>query len=1191
MSSSAGDVPAQRPWYSAAESYAAWPLWTIRRRLVPVPDEQAITQVFAKGLPVTIRASVLRRPQADKPIAPFPDKNLLILSGASPDERLKANVKIDASPQGPVAVCTSLAANTFTVGQVRGLLRTLKGDSSVKLDGQDVREWLYDATPTQKDAFLAELSNYDVVIEVRDGNAKLLTTTSIPLKFDGRLHPVLEELVADLSYVVADTGGPTPLVYRRYTVQIGPEPPIPSKAVDGYLSDSSESNDPYGWGVLQKLGLAVPLRLYDNDEQIFVEPASLASNVNAALTVIRTEYQEWDKFGLPIVDVMVKPHGATVLASPDEPNNPTDASTFALKGPGLSLVQVELRPGIKLGWTYGTYQAIASDTSVIGPIPVTFQLLDSTSAVTITDAAFGAELELSGDQATGSFTLDRLPKKDEIAFVIRYPKDFDPANESKGVKVTVAGPGFQFVANSKSPGGIPDAGSLYQRFHALNLDTWIKLLAPSASTASGTSTASSNPTAHDFQRRWKMFAWWMSRRFDKADVPLDVTQATEDRLQSLLAAYLPWTARFIEHAADPVAPIFRAGPAAGQIADRGVPFAIAEFAPANPICLAAGTDGRVDTILLHQDRWAQSRALAVRPFGRYAQLIEATGWMTPRQDGDVVRDAVRPPSTAVPAAPSADPPFADFDIAVTPRTERLVAPVIMGTTRLDQEDAQNTLRPGKIWELVLARHGEQAITVSNRNVLAKLDFLGLRLGFLRQYVHADWPDRLNLSAPDLARLFPPIDGQKLPQVSDAPTIDNKTLRDLVVRYPTLWRGARVLHMDALPHFYRVYALAHAASGDVVSSISAVVQQDLYYDLTRVTLDAFSWQVVQVDGGKRVRFNVPLARYRDVADQDAVATWVMQDGTVADLPDPEVAYQISLVQQADRRCGTATSAEELEIEITALHGEGIPSTTPFAGRARGTRFKVPGTDTLAALKPANNGASPAIWSLPQADFERYWADSVAPKRTLTQDNFSVGDWQLVKDAMTRYTVAPKDFRDWSAVAPRGQLSVFIIGKSGSAIDLVNFKARANTLFQQVDPYVNAIGAAGPGDPWQSLRDLRAQLDNLRNITKDDLTKLLGARDRYSGTFSNWACGVRIDPPASAGAQVVEPITLEFDPDLSAHLWHLLFGVYSQDSKSKVRGPLLRAFSAYHAARARGISMVRPASAPRCPRRSPNRTALQ
>lgn len=1158
--SSAGDVPAQRPWYSAAESYAAWPLWTIRQRLVPVPDEQAITQVFAKGLPVTIRVSVLRRPQADKQVAPFPDKNLLILGGASPDERLKVSVKIDVSPQGPAAVCTSLAASTFTVGQVRGLLRTLKGDSSVKLDGQDVREWLYDAMPEQKKAFLAELSNYDLVIKALDGNAKLLTTTNIPLTFDGRLHPVLEELVADLSYFIADTGGPTPLVYRRYTVQIGPEPPIPSKDVDGYLSDSSESNDPYGWGVLQKLGLAVPLRLYDNDKQIFVEPVDLARNVDSALTVIRAEYPEWDKFGLPIVDVMVKPHGATVLSSPDEPNNPTDASAFALTDVGLSLVQVELRPGIKLGWTYGTYQALASDTSVIGPIPVTFQLLDSTNAVTITDAAFGAELELSGDQTTGSFTLDRLPKEDEIAFVIRYPKDFDPANESKGVKVTVAGPGFRFVANSKSPGGIPDAGSLYQRFHALNVDTWIKLL------ASSTSTSSSNPTAHDFQRRWKMFAWWMSRRFTKADVPLDVTQATKDRLQSLLAAYLPWTARFIEHAADPVVPIFRAGAAV----PGGVPFAIAEFAPANPVCLAAGTDGRVDTILLHQDRWAQSRALAVRPFSRYAQLIEATGWMTPRQDGDVVRDAVRPLSTAVPAAPSADPPFADFDIAVTPRTERLIAPVIMGTTRLDQEDAQNTgentLRPGKIWELVLARHGEQAITVSNRNVLAKLDFLGLRLGFLRQYVHADWPNRLSLSAPDLAKLFPLIDGQELSDVSDAPTIDNKTLRDLVVRYPTLWRGARVLHMDALPHFYRVYALAHAASGDVVSSISAVVQQDFYYDLTRVTLDAFSWQVVQVDGGKRVRFGVPLARYRDVADQDAVATWVMQDGTVADLPDPEVAYQISLVQQADRRRGT-TSTEELEIEITALHGDGIPSTTPFTGRARGTRFKVPGTDTLAALKPANNGASPATWSLPQADFERYWADSVAPKRTLTQDNFSAGDWQMVKDAMTRFTVASNDFRDWSAVAPRGQLSVFIIGKSGSAVDLVNFKARANTLFQQVDPYVNAIGAAGPSDPWQSLRDLRAQLDKLRNITKDDLTKLLGAGDRYSGTFSNWVCGVRIDPPGGAAAQVAEPIALEFDPDLSARLWNLLFGVYSRDSKSKVRGPLLRAFSAYHDARAR------------------------
>jgi hypothetical protein len=606
-------------------------------------------------------------------------------------------------------------------------------------------------------------------------------------------------------------------------------------------------------------------------------------------------------------------------------------------------------------------------------------------------------------------TLDGPPKVKDASFYIRYPAGFDPGDEHKGVSAT----GFKFLPSNNPPGVAEwdEDSNLYQRFHALNVDNWIEMLGSSL----------------DFQRRWKMFAWRMSGRMAKADVPLASADATTKlRLQGLMAAYLPWTKRFIEHAAIPptdltlvqlALSVVRS--ALGQGESVGVPFAIAEFAPANPVRLAAGTDGRVDTILLHQDRWAQSRAFAVRPFGRYAQLIEATGWMLPRQDGDVVRDAVRPPSLAVPGAALSDPSFADFDVAVTPRTERLVAPLIMGTTRLDQEDAEKTLRPGKIWELVLARHGEQAITVSNRNVLAKLDFLGPRVGFLRQYVHTDWPkDRLNLSAPDLAKLFPPVDGKSLPQVSDAPTIENKTLRELVVRYPTLWRGARVLRMDALPHFYRVYALAHAASGDVVSSVTAIVQQDFYYELSRVSLDAFSWQIIEVNGGKLVRFNVPLARYRDVADQDAVATWIMQDGTVADLPDPEVAFQISLVQQADHRLGTAISTEELEIEITALHGiDDIQSKAPFAGRARGTRFKVPAGKALAELYPATNGGSPAAWSLPQADFERYWTDSVAPERKITKRNFPDDQWKLINKEMLGQTVrrtASKPGLQW----PRG-----------------------------------------------------------------------------------------------------------------------------------------------------------------------------
>jgi hypothetical protein len=1158
----AGDAPVQRPWYSAAESYVAWPLWTIRRCLVPSPDEQAITQVFAGGLPVAIRALVQRRAQADKPADPLPD-NLLSLGGVSSDERtwLGENLNIEVPQQG-AALYTSLAdSQKFTVGQVRGLLRTLKSDVSATIKGQPAREWFHDATPVQKDAFLAELSNYDLVIDALDGSSKSasrLSQAQIRLNFDRRLHPVLEELVADLSYVVAAPAvgalavGAAPLVYRRYTVQVGPEPPIPSKDVDGYLSDSSESNDPYGWGVLQKLGLAVPLRLYDNDKLIFLDPALLARNVETALRAIKARYQapypEWGNFGLPIVDVMLKPYGATVLAPPDQPNNPNNPLDVNFTAVGLSLLQVELRPGIKPGWTYGTYQTIPSDWAATGPILVTFQLLDTMSAVTIADAAFGAELELSGDQATGSFTLDRLPKKDETAFVIRYPKEFDPANETKGVKVTVTGAEFRFVANSKPPGGAPDAGGLYQRFHALNVDNWIALL------------ASSTPTGHDFQRRWKMFAWSMSGRLAKADVPLASSdETTKQRLQSLLAAYLPWTDRFIERAAIPPAD---PGPL-GQGVSVGVPFAIAEFAPANPVRLAAGTDGRVDTILLHQDRWAQSHAFAVRPFGRYAQLIEATGWMMPRQDGDVARCAVRQESKALPGAGSADDVFANFDVAVTSRTERLAAPVIIGTTRLDLEGSEKIpRRPGKIWELVLARHGEQAITVSNRNVLAKLDFLGLRLGFLRQYVHDDWPDRLNVNDPSL---FPQRAGATLPQVSDAPVIENKTLRELVARYPTLWRGARVLHMDALPHFYRVYALAHAASGDVVSSVSAVVQQDFYYELSRVALDAFSWQVVPVNGGKRVRFNVPLARYRDVADQDAVATWFPQGGTVADLPDPEVAYQISLVQQADRQRGITTSTAELEIEITALHGIGdMQSKAPFAGRARGTRFKVPEGKALADLGPAHAG-NPATWSLPQADFERYWADSVAPTRKITKDNFPDDQWKVIDKAMVGQTVTPDKFEAWSTVAPRGQLSVWIIGKSGTKIDLPNFKARANNLFGQVDPYVNAIAAVGPHDPWQSLRELRDRLDYLRGLTTEQqLADLLGGRDRYAQTFSDWICGVRIRPPTGSGADMIETVTQWFDPDLSPRSAYVLF---TQLENSSARASLLRGFSAFHAARAR------------------------
>jgi len=154
-----------------------------------------------------------------------------------------------------------------------------------------------------------------------------------------------------------------------------------------------------------------------------------------------------------------------------------------------------------------------------------------------------------------------------------------------------------------------------------------------------------------------------------------------------------------------------------------------------------------------------------------------------------------------------------------------------------------------------------------------------------------------------------------------------------------------------------------------------------------------------------------------------------------------------------------------------------------------------------------------------------------------------------------------------VAPRGQLSVFIVGKTSGSLDLPNFKKRADNLFQQIDPYVNAITGL-PGS-WQGLNDVRAELDQLRTITRDDLAKLLGASDRYSKTFSDWVCGIKITPLAGSGAQVIEPIALEFYAELSTGVWESLYKVFSGNNPPApaARAALLSGFSAYHAARAR------------------------
>jgi hypothetical protein len=57
---------------------------------------------------------------------------------------------------------------------------------------------------------------------------------------------------------------------------------------------------------------------------------------------------------------------------------------------------------------------------------------------------------------------------------------------------------------------------------------------------------------------------------------------------------------------------------------------------------------------------------------------------------------------------------------------------------------------------------------------------------------------------------------------------------------------------------------------------------------------------------------------------------------------------------------------------------------------------------------------------------------------------------------------------------------------------------------------------------------------------------------------------MSPLNGSGADVIEPVTLEFDPDLSPRSAYVLF---TQLENSSARAALLRGFSAFHAARAR------------------------
>lgn len=398
---------------------------------------------------------------------------------------------------------------------------------------------------------------------------------------------------------------------------------------------------------------------------------------------------------------------------------------------------------------------------------------------------------------------------------------------------------------------------------------------------------------------------------DLAKTPLD--------FPPMAGAYGLWLQRFLDHAA-------------GTLWSFKMP-ALALAAPmkALPWKLAPDSSDQLSLSFLHSDRWCHCRAYAVKPVSRYHHLLAGLR-IKDQEDADKL----------VPSGNVSRMPGLGCALAVSPRTEKLETPVILGS-RIVAPSHGEPHGEHDLIEIVVARHGEEALASSNRTLFARLGTPTSLTTFARVYRHPEWLVRLKalfeadgLVPEPLLKVDPitPI------RPGGEPRISGRAIAEVVNRYPQIWKGAQIWRIAPIPPHYQFAAFAAERAGVVVSKVAASLQDNLPRRPLAKRGDSLmpkdgppefdaSIRIVAVDGKPRLELRHPLVSHSDLTPESAHDWFDSTNANdIAWWPDPEVAY---VLQRVSRVEGTTVVEEDLDLRLTS---EGKAA---FMARARGTRY--------------------------------------------------------------------------------------------------------------------------------------------------------------------------------------------------------------------------------------------------------------
>ena len=913
----AGGAPV--PWFSAAETMPAWPKPRLRDRLLPLPEEAAITSLFAQGTPYALRFALL--------LPPLPE-GVHWPSSALPGFAL-ATIPLHDTGAGKI-VSIDTTGLVFAADPVSGRASLPpNGQTASPLQPGDVRRIFLQLAWTVDPAWQATYATTPAMFDgLSLGVTPELAGTAgasqvvIPLDFSVGLHPVLEETLGLLRYArrPADGNATRAVIHLRHAVQAEPPPPVTAADSAAFLAATGAAQDPYGWGVLQSLGLGVSFRMLDQYSGALLRPGDLLARVQATFDGVLANYAARPAggpldAGAPFADILLRP-GADRHAAPFDEVAAAENSTV-LATDVLALVQLSIRPLRGPVAEYWVYDIPPPDTlkpskgSFVGADQVSVTVKAPT-AQTFWPAPIDAVLFYAGRPA-GLFA---PPAEDRtLTLTMKLPSGAKLVSTGAELNTPVLSIRVRRWAAAAAAPEAPDlvvgltwckdgqvsgaqwAGSLTKQIAANGQVAEaafpsLGVFPPLDATALADQLLNDKPPA-PMAAAWNNLGNWLVARAPALALPTDQKPAI-----ALVTLLTGWGKRFIDY-----------GQGTAPAPSPGAAYAIAAPEIAFPWPVAPDPAGWLGVSFLCEARWGRTCAYAVRPLSRWLTL-------------ETAMEAAGP--GAVPQPPQGR---TGYQVTRIRRTQKLAPPSL----RLRAQDAASAAQPG-LADLIVLRPGEQALAESNRRVAAGLEWQGIARNYALRYLTPGWPaavaSDLGAAPPDAVPatplLLPPTRPQALGD-ADLTALAGPAGGALAAAVAA---GATVYRHDPtkLPHFYEYAVAVTALAGVTVSPLATVPLGRGRASLPQAAFDARvkTLAITRAPGqGAVVTVTQQLLRHRDCM----AAGWGFPPGSIADVPEPDAVYLLSLTD--------GTVSEDIAELHRAAPAEASP--TAFSVRQRGAWF--------------------------------------------------------------------------------------------------------------------------------------------------------------------------------------------------------------------------------------------------------------